>query len=278
MNGIDFFSKIIITMQKSFICMIFLKIIEEFLKMFDNINNITCRGSSMRINGGIQYDDSGLTASIRAMHLDSEIVGITNENISGFDKIGYQRKEVVVSSFAEYLGVHALSTTRDDKVGRIAVSDKPLDLAIANKGYFQTRNENGVKLTRDGRFQIGKGGTLLTLTNSEVLSSAGTPIKFPFIPQDLKQIKIDNTGKISMFNPENNKLTLIGQIGVVDSGGMAVMEPNIKQGYNEYSNVALQQEFLSLMPVVKNFDANRQMFMLQNSVLGKTISQLSSAS
>lgn len=246
--------------------------------MFDNINNMTCRGSSMRINGGIQYDDSGLTASIRAMHLDSEIVGITNENISGFDKIGYQRKEVVVSSFAEYLGVHALSTTRDDKVGRIAVSDKPLDLAIANKGYFQTRNENGVKLTRDGRFQIGKDGTLLTLTNSEVLSSAGTPIKFPFIPQDLKQIKIDNTGKISMFNPENNKLTLIGQIGVVDSGGMAVMEPNIKQGYNEYSNVALQQEFLSLMPVVKNFDANRQMFMLQNSVLGKTISQLSSAS
>ena len=232
----------------------------------------------MRINSGIQYDDSGLTASIRAMHLDSEIIGITNENISGFDKIGYQRKEAVVSSFTEYLGVHGLSTTRDDKIGRIAQSANPLDIALANKGYFQIKTSDGVKLTRDGRFQIGKDGTLLTLENAQVLSNAGVSIKFPFIPQDLKQIKVDMTGKITMFNPETHKLTKIGQIGVVDSNGITVMEPNVKQGYNEYSNVALQQEFMSIMPYIKNFDANRQMFMLQNSVLGKTISQLSSAS
>ncbi len=229
----------------------------------------------MRLNSGIFYNDNGLTASIRAMHLQSEIIGIGNENITGFDKIGYQRKEAVVSSFTEFLGVHALSTTRDDKVGRIAVSENPLDLAIANKGYFQVKTKDGVKLTRDGRFQVGKDGTLLTLENQEVLSNAGVPIKFPFIPQDLKQVKIDNTGKITMFNPETHKLTKIGHIGVVDSNGIAVMEPKIKQGFNEYSNVALQQEFLSLMPPIKNFDANRQMFMLQNSVLGKTISQLS---
>lgn len=229
----------------------------------------------MRINTGIQYNDSGLTASIRAMHLDSEIIGISNENIGGFDKVGYQRKEAVVSSFAEYLGVHALSTTRDDAVGRIAISPNPLDIALANKGYFQTQTPNGIKLSRDGRFQIDKDGTLVTLENSKVLSSAGTSIIFPFIPQDLKQVKIDNRGKITMFNPQTQKQMLIGQIGVVDSNGMAVLEPNVKQGYNEYSNVSLQTEFMSIMPYIKNFDANRQMFMLQNSVLGKTISQLS---
>ena len=231
----------------------------------------------MRLNSGIHYNDNGLTMSIRAMHLDSELIGISNENIGGFDKVGYQRKEAVVSSFAEYLGVHALSTTRDDKVGRIAVSENPLDIAIANKGYFQTRNENGVKLTRDGRFQIGKDGTLLTLENAQVLSNSGTPIKFPFIPQDLKQVKIDKTGKITMFNPDTHKLALIGQLGVVDTNGIMVMDPNIKQGYNEFSNVSLEREFLTMMPVIKNFDANRQMFMLQNSVLGKTISQLSTS-
>ena len=42
----------------------------------------------MRLNTGIYFNDSGLTASIRAMHLDSEIIGITNENINGFDKVG----------------------------------------------------------------------------------------------------------------------------------------------------------------------------------------------
>ena len=140
--------------------------------MSDNINNITCRGRAMRLNSGIQFNDSGLTASIRAMHLDSELIAISNENIGGFDKIGYQRKEAIVTSFAEYLGVHALSTTRDDKVGRIMVSEKPLDIAIANKGYFQVQSENGIKLSRDGRFQIGKDGTLLTLENAKVLSNA----------------------------------------------------------------------------------------------------------
>lgn len=231
----------------------------------------------MRINGGIFYNENGLTTSIRAMHLDSELIGISNENVGGFDKIGYQRKEAVVSSFAEYLGVHALSTTRDDKVGRIAISSNPLDIALANKGYFQTESKDGIKLTRDGRFKIGKDGTLLTLEDANVLSSAGTPIQLPFIPQDLKQIKIDKSGKISMFNPKTNKVMNVGQIGVVDTNGILVMDPNVKQGYNEYSNVSLQQEFITMMPIIKNFDANRQMFMLQNANLGKAISQLSSS-
>ena len=232
----------------------------------------------MRINGGIFYNENGLTTSIRAMHLDSELIGISNENIGGFDKVGYQRKEAVVSSFAEFLGVHALSTTKDDKVGRIAVSDNPLDIALANKGYFQTESKNGIKLTRDGRFKIGKDGSLLTLEDAHVLSSAGTPIQLPFVPQDLKQIKIDKSGKISLFNPDTNKLMNVGQIRVVDTNGILVMDPNVKQGYNEFSNVSLQQEFITMMPIMKNFDANRQMFMLQNANLGKAISQLSSAS
>lgn len=231
----------------------------------------------MKINGGIHYNENGLTTSIRAMHLDSELIGISNENIGGFDKIGYQRKEAVVSSFAEYLGVHALSTTKDDRVGRISVSPNPLDIALANKGYFQTETEHGIKLTRDGRFKIGKDGSLLNLEDAQILSNAGTPIKFPFIPQDLKQVKIDKSGKISLFNPKTNKVMNIGQLGVVDTNGVLVMDPNVKQGYNEFSNVALHEEFIKMMPIMKNFDANRQMFMLQNANLGKAISQLSQA-
>lgn len=229
----------------------------------------------MRINGGIHYNDKGLTASIRAMHVQSELIGISNENIGGFDKIGYQRTEPVVSSFVEFLGVHAISTTKDDKVGRIAISSNPLDIALANKGYFQVQTENGIKLTRDGRFKIAKDGYLTTLEDAYVLSNSGVPIKFPFIPQNLKEIKIDKSGKISIFNPESNKVTKIGQLGVVDTNGILVMDPNVKQNFNEFSNVTLQEEFIKMMPIMKNFDANRQMFMLQNANLGKAISQLS---
>ena len=229
----------------------------------------------MRLSGGIFYDDRAITASIRAMHLDSEIIGIGSENINGFDKIGYQRKEPVVSSFAQYLGVHALSSTRDDQVGRIAKSPNPLDVALAHKGYFQVQTENGTKLTRDGRFKITPQGYLTDLQDAYVLSNAGVPIKFDEIPKDLKAIKIDNMGKITMFDEKSRKLKLVAQLGVVDTNGVVVVEPEIKQGYNEFSNVSLQQEFMTMMPYIRNYDANIQMFKLQNSVLGKTISQLS---
>lgn len=232
----------------------------------------------MRLNGGIFYNNNGLTTSIRAMHLQSVLLEMRNENVGGFDKVGYQRKEPIVSSFAEYLGVNALSETIDDKVGRISISENPLDIALANKGYFQVQTENGIKLTRDGRFKIGSDGSLLTLEDAKVLSSAGLPIKFPFIPQDLKQVKVDREGKISVFNSDTLEIKQVGRLGIVDANGLVVMEPNVKQGYNEYSNVSLQEEFIKMMPIMKNFDANRQMFMLQNSVLGKAISQLSSGS
>ncbi len=232
----------------------------------------------MKINGGIRYVEKGITASLRAMHVQTELIGMTNENINGFDKIGYQRKEPVVSSLTEFIGVHGLSQTIDDKVGRIALSDNPLDLAIATKGYFQTLTPDGVRLTRDGRFKIDKEGNLLTLEDHQVLANTGMPIKLPYVPEKLSDIKVSENGLVSVMNPADGKLQKAGYIGVVDSNGMLLMEPQVKQGYNEYSNVALQNEFIGMMPIIRNFEANRQIFMIQNQNLQKVISQLGSVS
>lgn len=232
----------------------------------------------MIINGGIRYCEKGLTTSLRAMHVQSELIGMYNENVTGFDKIGYQRKDPVVSSFTEYIGVHGLSQTIDDKVGRIAMSDNPLDLALANKGYFQIQSADGIKLTRDGRFKLDKEGNLLTLEDASVLSSAGVPIKLPVVPEKIEDVKINSKGLVSVFNKNTNKLEGVAFLGVVDANGVVVMDPQVKQGYNEYSNVALQNEFISMMPIIRNFEANRQIFMIQNQNLQKVISQLGTTS
>ena len=231
----------------------------------------------MIIYGGIRFCEKGLTASLRAMHVQSEILGMYNENVTGFDKIGYQRKDPVVSSFTEFIGVHGLSQSTDDKVGRIAMSENPLDLALANKGYFQTQSENGIKLTRDGRFKLDKEGNLLTLEDHQVLSSAGIPIKLPLVPEQLKDVKVNAKGEVYVLDRNAHKLTLAGQIGVVDANGVVVTDPQVKQGYNEYSNVSLQNEFIGMMPIIRNFEANRQIFMIQNQNLQKVISQLGQA-
>lgn len=231
----------------------------------------------MKINGGIRYCEKGLTASLRAMHVQSELIGMHNENVGGFDKIGYQRQDPVVSSFTEFLGVHGLSKTTDDKVGRIALSENPLDIALANKGYFQIQTKDGIKLTRDGRFKLDKFGNLLTLEDDKVLSNAGVPIQLSVVPEQLKDIRISEKGLVSVLNRKTNKFENCAHIGVVDTNGVVVMDPQVKQGYNEYSNVSLQNEFMAMMPVIRNFEANRQMFLIQNQNLQKVISQLGQA-
>ena len=231
----------------------------------------------MQINGGVRFCEQGMKASIRAMHVQSELIGMINENVAGFDKVGYQRKEPVVSSITEYIGVHGLSSTIDDQVGRIMVSKNPLDISMANKGYFQVQTQEGVKLTRDGRFKLDKNGNLLTIEDYPVLSDAGMPIKLPVVPDNPAQVVVNTKGKISVFDKSSNKLVEAGYLGIVDSNGMAVISPDVKQGYNEYSNVSIQNEFLAVKPVVRNFEANRQIFLLESSNLQKVISQLGSA-
>ena len=231
----------------------------------------------MQINGGVRFCEPGMKASIRAMHVQSEVLGMINENITGFDKVGFQRKEPIIYAFTEYIGIHGLSTTVDDQVGRIMTSKSPLDITMANKGYFQIQTPEGVKLTRDGRFKLDKNGNLLSLEDYPVLSDCGLPIKLPVVPDDATQVVINTKGKIGVFDKLSNQLLDAGFLGIVDSNGLAVLNPDVKQGYNEHSNVVLQNEFLAVKPVVRNFEANRQIFRMHSSNLQKVISQLGSA-
>lgn len=232
----------------------------------------------MKLNAGVKYIENGLTTSLKAMQVQSALINIANENVIGFDKVGYQRKEAIVSSFTEYLGPNGISSTVDDSVGRLTNTGNPLDLALAVKGYFQTQSKEGVKLTRDGRFKIDKDGNLLTLDESKVLADNGQPIKLHIIPDSLDKITVNAKGAISVFNKNTNKLEKVANLGVVDSNGTILINPEVKQGYNEYSNVSLQNEFLSLMSPVRNFDANRQIFIIESTNLSKAISQLGTVS
>ncbi len=231
----------------------------------------------MKLNSGVRYIENGLKTPLKAMQAQSVLINIANENVTGFDKVGYQRKEAVISSFTEYLGADGISSTVDDKVGRIANTGNPLDLALATKGYFQIQSANGIKLTRDGRFKLDKDGNLLNLEDAKVLADNGSPIKLSIIPENIKDIVVNVKGGLSVFNKATNKLEYVANIGVVDASGAVVITPDVRQGYNEYSNVSLEREFLGMLAPIRNFDANRQIFMIESTNLTKAISQLGSA-
>ena len=229
----------------------------------------------MKLAAGINFDASGIAQSINAMQMEMDIMGIFSENVVGFDKAGYQRKEAVISSFAEYIGTNALSYNIDDQVGRLAMTQKPLDIALSDKGYFQVLNKDGsIELTRDGRFKINKDGELLTQLDQKVLSSTGMPIVLPVIPDEINKIKIGLDGKIGVFDETTRGLIPAGTIGVVSSDGSFVSASCVRQGYVESSNVQLEREYLEVSNYKRSFDANRQMFKIQNNNLSNAISSL----
>ena len=103
------------------------------------------------------------------------------------------------------------------------------------------------------------------------------PIQLPVVPEQIKDVRVNSKGLVSVLNRKTNKFENAGYIGVVDSNGVIIVNPQVKQGYNEYSNVSLQDEFIQMMPIIRNFEANRQIFMIQNQNLQKVISQLGQA-
>lgn len=231
----------------------------------------------MKIYGGVYYSEDGISTSVRSMHLQTNIMNNINDNLNGFDKVGYQRKENVVSSFAEFFGAHALSTVKDEGVGRIYKTKKPLDFALGEVGYFQYKTPDGIKMTRDGRFSIDKNGYLLTLDGHQVLSRDGMPIKFNKSPEKHSDVKVSVDGEITMYDRASNRVHKIADMAVVLSNGTIADDVDVRQGYVEASNVRLQDEFFHLIPVRRNFEANRQLFLIQNEKLSKTIQELGKA-
>ena len=164
----------------------------------------------------------------------------------------------------------------DDTVGRLGISGNPLDVALAEKGYFQMKTPEGIKLTRDGRFKMTKEGEILALDGSQVLTDMGTPLKLPIIPESIEDINIDLSGTVRVLNRKTRKFELAGNLSVVNADGSIVLNPNIRQGYNEYSNVTLETEFLEALPYPKTFNANLQLYKMQNTNIQRAISSLGS--
>ena len=154
------------------------------------------------------------------------------------------------------------------------MSKNPLDIAISNKGYFQVMSDEGIKLTRDGRFHYDKDGNLLTLSNERVMANDGTPIVLPFVPDTPNDVKIDLSGKIKIVDRMNNRIANVGQISVVSTNGAAVLDPGVRQGFTEDSNVSLSAEFMSSFPILKTFDANRAMFQQSYSLISTAVQRL----
>jgi flagellar basal-body rod protein FlgF/flagellar basal-body rod protein FlgG len=65
----------------------------------------------------------------------------------------------------------------DFSQGTLRSTGRKLDLAIQGNAFFALQTAQGVRMTRDGRLQLGKDGQLQASDGSAVLGKNGRPIK-----------------------------------------------------------------------------------------------------
>lgn len=240
-------------------------------------NNAISLNDGGVLKGYLQSHGPGLAISTRAMNATLHQMAMHTDNVANFGVPGYHRKDPIVTEFVEYLGANAIDETVSHEIGRIRNSGNPLDVALNTPGYFQKVDPNTgrIDVTRDGRMKLDSELNLLSVDNKPVLSTQGTPIQLPFAPHSLHEdLTISPQGVISIFHQKTGKTTTVATLNVVTPQGAPVEKVDMRQGHVEDSNVFLQHEFSRLAPLRRQFEANRQLFLVQSDNLSRTIQEL----
>ena len=162
--------------------------------------------------------------------------------------------------------VRDIATARDLSEGAFKKTGNPLDVAIHGDGFFVVGTPGGERYTRNGNFQMGSDGQLVTRNGDPVLSDGGEP--FFLSPEDT-HIDIGGDGTLSTENGELGKIAVVSFANKRDmqliagglyssrQGATPVEQPNVSQGMLEGSNVQPIVEMTRMIEVHRAYEGTK---------------------
>jgi flagellar basal-body rod protein FlgF len=187
---------------------------------------------------------------------------------------GYQRRAVAFAQPAAeetqedhlvLLGAETLPVQVSFQTGPLERTDNPLDVALTGEGFFELLTPEGPLYTRNGVFQLGPDGTLLSASGYPV-SGGGTPI---VVPPETSALVIRPDGTVLANNDPVGLLQVVrfqrpDLLEPVSptlfrapaaAGLIPVEEMSVMQGYRESSNVEPVVELLQLIVATRFHEA-----------------------
>jgi flagellar basal-body rod protein FlgG len=172
-----------------------------------------------------------LGRSIEAYQLKSDV---HIHNLANSGTPAFKRREVnlseatgaaVASTDDPAIGGCKVGSVRIDfRPGKLQITDRPLDLAIEGKGFFQVTNSNGeILYSRAGRLRIDANGQLAT-SAAHILEPAIT------IPQDTFQITVNQAGEVYASQHGIEMQVAVGAIQLAHFVNPADLQP-LEDGY-----------------------------------------------
>jgi flagellar basal-body rod protein FlgF len=163
--------------------------------------------------------------------------------------------------------VRDVATMRDSAEGQVNETGNPLDFAISGEGYFAVQTPEGVRYTRNGRFQLDQNGQLVNQNGLPVLSQGGQP--FTFGPQD-RDIVVSRDGTVAARGGSLGKLRVVrfdNDSALTQAGNglfnttqepREVAQPAVIQGALESSNVQPITEIARMIEVQRAYESTQR--------------------
>jgi flagellar basal-body rod protein FlgG len=226
---------------------------------------------------------------------------VISENLSAASVPGFKRTELAFSAFEaglmpqdaakgqKYILPHATSSTVFSP-GDFQNTGIPTNAAIDGKGFFEVQMPGGESVyTRDGSFSVNATGQLVTKEGYAVVGDGGT---FQFDRNTPGEFSISKDGTVSKGTDSRGRLKVVGfndTALLTPAGGgfwkasnpaikaSDEQNPSIRGGFVEGSNTSAVGEMVSMINAMRLFEANQKVIQAQDERMGKTISELGSA-
>ena len=168
------------------------------------------------------------------------------------------------------------SVSDDFSTGPLQHTNRPLDMAVQDKGWFAVQMPDGTEgYTRNGNFEINANGILQTRTGLPVIGSGG-PVT---LPPDV-EVAIGTDGTISTVprTGARNSTSTVDQLKLVNppeaglvrggdgyfrlaGGNPAPADPAVRvaSGYLEGSNVNVVEQMVSMISLARQYEMQTKM-------------------
>lgn len=237
-----------------------------------------------------------IEAVTAAMQADMLRLSVIANNAANATTVGFRRQLAVMRSVAPVAlqrdegpavagiagGYPRVETVVDGRLGTLAQTGNPLDVALDGEGFFELRTEAGPAYTRRGIFQIDPGGRLVTEQGHQVVGVGGEIVLTGANPVIDRQGNVIEGGKtvgqlkVVRFPRETPFESLPGGLLVTHAEPLAVLAGGvrIRQGMAENSNVNSTTEMVKLLEATRHFEAGQRVIQGYGDMFDRVVRSL----
>jgi flagellar basal-body rod protein FlgG len=181
----------------------------------------------------------------------------------------------------------------DFSQGSLRNTGNNFDVALEGKGFFEVATPNGIRLTRSGNFTLDGNGRLVTKEGFPIMKAGGEgadPASRIITVGDSAQFSISDSGevfqgaeslgKLSVVNPTDpdalQKMgsSLYGFRPNKNPEVTNVVNPGMKQGFLETSNVNIVKEMTDMITTNRVFESTQKAISAYDQMADKLVNQV----